>query len=204
MLDQLSTADGARLSLDEYITDFAEQANRLGGEFWKFERRQSFKEPTNASWQAFERGDEAEALRLAVEQFPQMRQEAATEPFSVASRVRVVEEPLTPYLRWQLFRFQQWAQLGEQIHILPVEQIRDDEGDTTWPEVVVIGRRVAYEVLYDSLGAPIGARRIASESIAVACAEFVESLVARSVRLDDWLQSHPEIPTAPTEEYTPG
>lgn len=58
-------AGGTRLSLEDYRADFrATDSMITGRDSWKLERRQHFRQPGSASWEAFARGQWAEALRL--------------------------------------------------------------------------------------------------------------------------------------------
>jgi hypothetical protein len=59
-------ARGTRLSLEDYRADFRATESMITGQHsWKLERRQHFRQPGSASWEAFTRGQWAEALQHA-------------------------------------------------------------------------------------------------------------------------------------------
>ncbi|KAB8171007.1 hypothetical protein FH609_001130 [Streptomyces sp. 3MP-14] len=101
---RLDPACGTRLALEAYRRDFAERDGAVRDHAsWKCERRQHFDERGDPSREALRRGHWDEALRLLdVERDRWLaiaRQDAARgAPFS---RVRVVEEPLSAYMRWE-------------------------------------------------------------------------------------------------------
>ncbi len=65
MHDLLVGATGERLALRRYLADFEREFWAIEhGDFWKLERQQTFREPENASWQAFAQGSWNEAMRL--------------------------------------------------------------------------------------------------------------------------------------------
>lgn len=153
MLEQFREIDCDRLGLDEYRADFA-RYSVPGAEGWKLEVRQDFQEPGNESWLASTRGQWDESLRLIEESRPLL---AATmqEPPYPFHRVRVVRQPLTPYLEWELRSLLVRCDAGEDIRIFDARS----DADLRWPEVVVIGDAVAYEVCYTDDGVLDGCRK---------------------------------------------
>ena len=192
MLERLTEVEGTVLDRDTYLSDFWQRATDLGGLFWKFERRQTFSEPDNPSWTAMERGDDEEAVRLAEASWPAMVEQMTTEPFEEPRRVRVIEEPFTPYIRWQLFRLTQWARLGEKVRLLPAATIRPLEPAGTLPEVTVIAGQVAYEVLYDERGSLTGARRFTDGDVVEACVNEIEALWEKAEDLAAFTARRPD------------
>lgn len=75
-------------------------------------------------------------------------------------RVRIVEKPVTPYLQWEMQYFRLLADAGEDLRVVDASRVRDWEVVRPLPEVVVLGDRLLFEVLYDTEGTPYGARRI--------------------------------------------
>ncbi|HET6503308.1 MAG TPA: hypothetical protein VFG87_21370 [Amycolatopsis sp.] len=108
---------GQRLALGAYHHDFESRMWRSEErDSWKLERQQSFQEDGSPSWDAFMRGDWDDALRLIGE-----RRESLAEYYGRAAstgltfyRVRVVAEPITPYLQWELNSLRQRGECGEQ------------------------------------------------------------------------------------------
>ncbi|WP_344905879.1 DUF6879 family protein [Actinomadura meridiana] len=85
--------------------------------FWKLERRQTFQEPDDASYQAFVRGDWEEAQRIENDGRDALRRRFVEQGF-VLRRVRVVESPITPYLQWEMRALRVRAEAGEEIRVL--------------------------------------------------------------------------------------
>jgi Family of unknown function (DUF6879) len=156
-------AGGTRLSLEDYRADFrATESMITGQDSWKLERRQHFRQPGSASWEAFARGQWAEALQLI-----EARRESLTE-FGARTaqkgtglyRLRVVAEPIIPYLQWELHSLKLRAECGELIRILPAAAVRDLEDDGELPEVVTLGPLAAYHILYDADGVLTGGVKV--------------------------------------------
>ena len=73
-------------------------------------------------------------------------------------RVRVVEKPITPYLLWELTSLHVRHQVGGKIRVVERDQVRALEtGGTVLPELFLLGRTIAYQVLYDDEGVLSGA-----------------------------------------------
>ncbi|WP_405897916.1 hypothetical protein OG242_10615 [Streptomyces sp. NBC_00727] len=155
-------SQGQRLGLQDYSEDFERHFWRSGSEgFWKLERRQSFREPGVASWEAFHRGDWAGALALIEGQrghYEDYLQRIRTSGFAL-HRVRCVEEPLSPYLQWELHLLHLKAQCGEDTRVLSKDGLLRYEDQSPLPEIVVLGSSVMYEVLYDDSGELVGGIR---------------------------------------------
>ncbi len=66
MSSPLNDAVGRLMALDDYYADF-ERNFATTRDFWKLERGQEFAEPGDASWEAFDRGDWEESMRLLEE-----------------------------------------------------------------------------------------------------------------------------------------
>jgi hypothetical protein len=156
-------AAGTRLSIPDYLADFqATESTIFGQDSWKLERRQQFREPGFASWEAFSRGQWTEALRLI-----EARRESLTEFAAKAAengmdlyRLRVVAEPIIPYLQWELHSLKVRAECGELIRVLPTAAVRGLEDDGELPEVLTLGSSTAYHILYDSTGELTGAVKV--------------------------------------------
>ena len=192
MLERLALIDGLHLSRDDYLEDFWTVANSHGGLFWKFERKQSFSEPDDASWRALARGDADEAVRLTEDAFPSRAEQMRSEPFDKAQRVRVVGEPFSKYLRWELLVLNQWADLGEDIRVLPSDVIGPLETARPLPEVTVIAGHVAYEVLYNDAAELSGARKFVDMAIVDGCTKDIERFWLRAQDLKTFLAERPD------------
>ncbi|MGP4027009.1 DUF6879 family protein [Actinomadura sp. 3N407] len=150
------------------MTEATARSAEIEDYFWKLERRQAFQEPGDASYQAFARGDWDESLRIKDQGRGALRRRFAEQEF-VLRRVRVVESPVTPYLQWEMQALRVRAEAGEQIRVLDASAIRDREADRLMPEVIILGTRVLYEVLYDEAGLHSGGRRITERTVIDEC-----------------------------------
>jgi len=153
---------GRRLALDEYFEDYDRRFQGISGSgSWKIERQQEFAEPGLRSWEAFKRGDWTGAVKLLNEMRPALAEYFST----IASqgievhRVRVVEEPISPYLIWELHGLRIRMEYGERVRVVSREQVESLERNGPLPEILVLGTKTVYQVLYGKDGAAEGAIR---------------------------------------------
>lgn len=175
MLDRIARFRGEVLDHTAYHRDFARQCEDLRGTVWKLERSQIFRELEDPSWQAFSSGDWRRALKLLEEDRKVVRTEADSNRRQGLKirRVRVVEQPLSPYVQWELHALRMLAEEGFELSVLSADDLADLEDHGQLPEVVVVGERVLYEVRYLPDWTPCGARRIRTpEVIRTAAAEI--------------------------------
>src|SRR5436189_4519893 len=96
---------GQTLTLQAYLVDFQQhfwKTDESG--CWKIERQQEFAEPGDDSWEAFTNGDWGKSLKLMNakrREITQYHKRILKHGFRV-HRVRVVQEPISPYLIWEL------------------------------------------------------------------------------------------------------
>lgn len=114
-------ADATWLDLDAFGSAFVSNWARIQTRFLKLECWQSYREAdTNESQAAYDRGD-VEAARRLLE-----REAEADRPLYEDvrrrgieyARVRLVQEPLTPYLEYELLSYRIRAELGERIEVV--------------------------------------------------------------------------------------
>lgn len=189
MLDDVSRHRAENLSAEQYLSDFWPYFQNLEGVFWKLECRQSFKEPRNPSWQALDRGDWHEALRIVDETRQEIQAPILEAPGFPMRRVRVVERPYTPYLQWELYFIRLRAEAGEQVRILDAEALGRGRDHRSLPELVILGSSVMYEVLYDTGGTLSGARKIVDPRLMESCRHEVEDLFSRAEDLLTFLEN---------------
>ncbi|EXG82014.1 DUF6879 family protein [Cryptosporangium arvum] len=178
MRDLLNHAHGTQLTSAEYRADFGDRFWNAGPDgFWKIERRQTFQEPRDESWRAFNTGDWPTALRLIEEQRPDLEAEGRrlAEENIDAFRVRVVELPLTPYLAWELHLLRLVAETADQVRVIGPETAQPFE---PLPELVLLGADVTYEVLYDDEGIAAGAARYIDRELTAACRQSLRQMFA--------------------------
>ncbi|MEV6985271.1 DUF6879 family protein [Sphaerisporangium sp. NPDC051017] len=173
MIEQLGDIPAQFLDLDSYKKDFRHHFWKIDMS-WKLERQLTFKEPTTPSWLAMAEGDWDTSLRLAGEMRPgRMEHQRELDRCGIVQRrIRFVCEPPTPYLQWELHLLMAWAELGEQIRILPVEAATPRETRATLPEVVVLGHHSTPPVMYDiqyTNGVLSGARKFTDVDLIDIC-----------------------------------
>lgn len=187
----LPDAHGKRLTRDHYREEFRERDSAIHGvSSWKLERRQHFEEIGNASRNAFLDGDPATSLRLLEERRDAIRAAVADDESrdSYFHRVRIVQEPFTPYLRWQLHSLRLRAECGERIRVVPVGEVAEHEAEHRLPEVVVLGGSVLYQVLYTDRGRPDGAVRYDDAAIVESWESFIGKLYENGEDLAEYFR----------------
>ncbi|MFB7630616.1 DUF6879 family protein [Streptomyces sp. NPDC056149] len=172
---------GERLGNEEYLRDFrARDAVIRDGDSWKLERLQHFEEVGSPSRDALRRGDWAGALRLFEEGRENLRGIQVDEEARGAAfhRVRVVEEPLTPYVQWELHSLRISAEYGERVRILPAKAVAAAEADGLLPELTIQDGKVLFRVLYTDAGVPDGAMRFTDPDIVAPWTAYVRNAYA--------------------------
>ena len=191
----LDPAEGRWLTPDEYEDDFARHHDRVQGQdSWKLERLQNFHEDDDPSYDALRRGEWAKALRLLDEELPDLRAWAAEEREhdSVFHRVRVVEEPLTPYLQWELHALRNQAKSGLPVRVVQAEALRRFESPAQGllPELVVVGGLVLYRVSYRADGVHDGAVQYTDPTTVQQWQDFITALYATGEDVVAYVDRH--------------
>ncbi|GAA3856070.1 DUF6879 family protein [Streptomyces sedi] len=160
----LADETGTLLTRSEFRQDFRERrAVVRGADSFKLERLQHFEEVDDPSRDALRRGDWQEALRLFESERESARRAAEEQAArgAVRHRVRVVEQPVTPYVQWELHWLRMRAESGHSVRVLPASEIAFDEAAAgrPLPELVSLGDRTLFRVRYDDRGRPAGAVR---------------------------------------------
>ncbi|MBB2912461.1 hypothetical protein FHS43_003744 [Streptosporangium becharense] len=184
VFDRVRKAPGVVMSAKEYRADFVTEFEAKTGVVWKLERAQHFDERGLPSWEAFARGDWDRSLALMED----MRQEfAADHPERIEfRRIRVVEEPISPYVHWELAVLRVRAQEGERGRVVPASAVTDFETGHPVPELVAFGPSLMYEVLYDREGVHTGGRRITEPDVIEPCLPVFASLYERAEDLVEY------------------
>ncbi|WP_055555267.1 DUF6879 family protein [Streptomyces sp. NBRC 110028] len=189
----LDRALGSRLDLDAYHRDFAEvRARTLGQDSWKLERQQHFEEQNNPGRDALRRGDWDEVMRQFEKKRPRFLESVQKdrERGSAFHRVRVVEHPFTPYVRWELLSLRVQAECGKPIRVVRADHVREFEQRAILPEVVVLGARVLYEVVYTDEGVPDGAVRHSDPELVGPWGSFISDLYAGGEDVVAYVERH--------------
>jgi hypothetical protein len=192
MLDIFGGLSGDLMVLDAYLEDL--ERRRLdpsqGRDLWKLERQQHFSEPNEPSWVAFSRGHWDESLRLIEaerEGFKKYYQEAADCGIEF-HRVRVVEEPIIPYLQWELNFLRLEQECGEKIRVVGPERVRQFEANGPLPELVTVGADTVYRILYNERGVSEAAIRFVDYQATQRCTDFIRSLYTVGQELSSFFE----------------
>lgn len=176
----LHGAVGERLDLAAYYADFEKHFARTR-EFWKLERGQSFSEPGNASWEAFNQGNWDTSLRL-VESFragfADYHRETAAAGTSTY-RVRIVSLPPTAYMQWELHVLKVRDETGGPIRILLGADVADLEDEGLLPDIYTMDHNVMYQAVYDRHGVLEYALKYTDQVLISRCRDFIVGLYAR-------------------------
>ncbi|WP_019545893.1 DUF6879 family protein [Streptomyces sulphureus] len=182
MLDLDHTA-GTELPLGEYRDDFRARQWQIPHEdSWKLECGQHFAEPGFPSWDAFARGAWEKSLALLEEErdfLAEFGARAQRERICLY-RVRVVDEPLTPYLQWELHLLRLRAEYGERIRVLSTARSgsarRLASKESKGRELLTLGARALYRIHYDPSGRLAGATRFSDTSLVAEATEWMSRL----------------------------
>ncbi|MFC4560387.1 DUF6879 family protein [Nocardiopsis mangrovi] len=178
---ELAPERGVRLSYEEFERDLLRRRRETPGrESWRFERRQQARERDHPGWAEFERGRWDESLRLLERHRPGLRAQVRGEQDlgAAARRVRVVEEPLTPYLQWELHLLRIQAECGRPVRIVPGAALGALETSAPLPEVIVVGGRALYEIVHTQAGLIDGAVLFTDPGLAGRWQRFIGELFA--------------------------
>ncbi|WP_369033236.1 DUF6879 family protein [Streptomyces adonidis] len=181
------------MALDAYYADFEKHfwnSATLG--FWKLERQQTFKEPGYDSWEAFARGAWDESLRLLEAGRADMAEyhHKIDRHGFTARRIRVVEEPLSDYMQWELHALRIRDQCGGTVHVIRADQVTQFEDDGPLPEIYTLGSHVMYQAVYDEQGILESVRKFVDPDLILRCQGFLESLYNAGEPLADWFDEH--------------
>ncbi|TDD00639.1 hypothetical protein E1292_28270 [Nonomuraea deserti] len=193
MLERIHEIPAVSLSADDYLDDFWPSYRRMDDVLWKVERVQSFSEAGGPGWAALTEGDRDRSLKLIDDG------RAASRGFA-RRRLRIVEPPVTSYLRWEMHVLALRGAAGEEVRVLAAQQVADLEIDRRLPELVVLGTSVMYEVTYDALGIHSGARRIDDQEVIAACRGELDKLFAAGEDLGGYYER--EIVPLPAPQVT--
>jgi hypothetical protein len=193
MRSPLDGATGERMALDAYYADFEKHFwNSADLGFWKLERQQTFKEPGYDSWEAFARGEWDKSLRLLEAGRADMEEyhRKIDRHGFVARRVRVVEEPLSEYMQWELHALHVRQQGGGSIRVISADKVARYEVDGPLPEIYTLGSHVMYQAIYDGQGVLESARKFVDPDLILRCQRFIAGLYDEGEPLEGWFEGH--------------
>lgn len=207
---RLDTSLGEQLDLHTYYPDFAEHFRDT--EFWKLERGQSFAEPSNPSWNAFNEGNWKKALHLLDEWRDQLipLHAHSVEKGAHAHRIRIVEEPLTPYMRWELELLGRRNEVTGCINVIEahdplIAEIETETGQQL-PDLNIMDD-LMYQVIYDDNGVIDHVYKYTDPDITGPWRDLTKHLYREGIDMDYFYRSHvqflppPDNPTPLPADY---
>jgi hypothetical protein len=179
MLDRVRATAAETMDTTAYLADSDEYWGRISA-FHKLERRQHFREPGRASWEAFAAGNWSESQAIRERDRGAVEAEFAEDARSglASYRVRVVELPVTPYLHWELTGLKIRAECGENIRVVGSDAVTRFETEHIVPELIFMGTEAMYEVCYDEAGTLSGGRKFTDATLVTGCLSVVQALHA--------------------------
>ncbi|WP_405612087.1 DUF6879 family protein [Streptomyces sp. NBC_01508] len=196
---------GERLVREAYRKDFRERSALLrDAASWKLERRQHFEEQGSPSRDALRRGEWEESLRLMRERRDALAAAAREDERQghTFHRVRVVEEPLTPYLQWELHSLRQQTRLGARVRVVSAESVAAAERPGPLPELVVLGGRTLFNILHSDGGHPQGAIRYTDPEVVAERGQYIKALYESGDEIGSYFErvvAHLPAPTSRPE-----
>jgi hypothetical protein len=187
----LAASQGEVLSASAYRADFRERDRTSDArDSWKLERRQHFREPGRASWEAFARGEWDEALRLNEERRASIKEftDASLARGAGLYRVRVVEEPVSPYLQWESHLLRLRAECGERIRVVHGSAVTTLEREGPLPELINLGSATLYEIRYDDDGVLVGGVRYTDHGLVTRFVDLCEYLFAAGEDIQEYVE----------------
>lgn len=176
---------GTRLGLDGFGAEFERAWSGLESRFLKVESWQAYREAeSNESQRAYEEGDHARAralLREEAEADRPLYEDVRRRGIDFA-RIRIVQEPLTDYLRYELMSYQIRLEMGEKIEAARVS------ADVSLPDGHSFDERYFDFLLFDRRAALIhdyghGTAGIQTGGWLVRDSDALEALEARALAL---------------------
>lgn len=178
----------ARLFPDDFRREFRDASRGVTGRVYKLERRQTFQEPGNPSWEAFAAGDMKRALELIEEDRAAQRdfKKIFDDRGAHFYRLRVIEDPLSSYLRWELAHFRLNAEEGEKIYIVNQAMIADLDLRYRLDDYTIFARSLAFFLNYSDDGLFLHADLVSDPTAMSELVALSEEVLARSTPFEDY------------------
>ena len=174
-----------RIEPDQLWPEFKRLWDQIGQRFFKVERLQAYAEPGDPSYEAFLRGDMESAVAHLEERIggeAELFLDMCRRHFQYV-RLRMVELPLTPYLRYEFKSYPIGARYGQRVVVLNLE---DGDNRATFSDV---GELMVFDDFacmihdYDAEGLMKGTWIIEGKDGVAPYVELVNRLEERSVPL---------------------
>jgi hypothetical protein len=145
---------GARsIPIAEYPFLFSKIWSRLSRRFFKLEAQDLYLEPDEPSYVAFEAGDQAKAVELFRDRLSadDIYLRDVTAKNLDYTRVRIIRQPLSEYLSYELRTYQLSARYAQRIFIIG-EQIASELGYSVSHDMMLFDDYAQFILAYDSGG----------------------------------------------------
>lgn len=178
----------ARLSPEDFRREFRDASRRVTGRVYKLERRQTFQEPGNPSWEAFAAGDMRRALDLIDENRAAQRdfKKIFDDRDAHFYRLRIIEDPLSSYLKWELAHFRLNAEEGEKIYIVNQAMVADLDLRYRLDDYTIFDRSLAFFLNYSDDGLFLHADLVSDRTVIAELVALSEEVLARSIPFEDY------------------
>jgi hypothetical protein len=195
-------ADATRLSLEAFYARADVLWSSLAERVVKVERRQSYQEPGNPSYEALLAGDWERAVALAAHTHDEDKQTYAElrEKGVEFLRLRVVDPPLTDYLRWELEHYKVTSSLGEDVRVVRLSDVAELDARVGLSDFLLFDHTAAMIHDYGTDGLLRGGWLTNSSVPVREISEIVTALTARAMPLAAYLaqmgveEDHTEAP----------
>lgn len=178
------------IQADKYMSEVQSAWDNAARQFLKVEVLQAFEEPGDPSYEALRRRDFKEAVRLVRERVAAqegMYREGIRRGMEIV-RLRVVEWPLTEYLRYEIMAYVVAETIGERVLVIERESLRP-EVERELREFNMFDQRIAFLLDYTPEGLFRGAWRVEAPSEVARLIAVASALSKKAVQLASWMQS---------------
>lgn len=183
--------EAKQLSPQDFDSEFHALWSRMKTRFLKLECWQEYQEPNSKSLTAFMCGDTAHAdklLQLEAAQGKSLYEDVARRKIDY-TRIRIIRQPLTPYLRWEMRNYKVRAAMGETIVFI-------DDSDSMMPlpnehlfDFLLFDRDVALVHNYGNNGLQVSGWLVKEPNVLSQLEEVASHLRNRAIPLSESKES---------------
>ncbi|RAY13339.1 hypothetical protein DPM19_19885 [Actinomadura craniellae] len=181
------------LDLAGFLARADELWDSLGERVVKLERRQSYQEPGNPSYEALVAGDWDRAVELAAHThdddkatYDELRDKGVH-----FLRLRVVEPPTSEYVRWEFEHYRVTARLGEDIRVVEQADIADLDRSTGLSDFLLFDETAVLIHDYGTDGILCGGWLSCDPALIGRVAALVDSIIEVAEPFEDYLARVP-------------
>jgi hypothetical protein len=184
----MGTPNAAYLAPSDFKEHFKQAWNDAQSRFFKIERRQSYNQAGDESFEAYISGDYETArhlVRKGVLAQDEMYAQARARGIDLV-RLRLIQQPLSDYLRYyEIPSYFASEELGERIGFVEVAKDND-----ALPDCIIFDAHLMFINAYDGLDRLVGAIEIMDHNEIDRYLGLAESLLVESQPLGDFVRAH--------------